>query len=136
MVIEELEEKDIEALVWAVALSGDGQTCITAGFDKTLRVWRVKDGTVRKTIRLSAKPRSVAFSRDDKEFAAGQLDGRIILWRLSTLRAYRAIRAHNFIVESVDFAPDGWTLVSGSFDGTFKLWHLRAGRLIRSFGGK
>jgi WD40 repeat protein len=60
----------------------------------------------------------------------------IRLWDMQTRRELRRIEAHQWLVESLDFSPDGKTLVSGSFDGTVKLWEVEGGRLIRVLGGK
>ena len=118
---------------WEVALSPDGETCVTAGGDSNLiRVIRVKDGRVVRTIRETTQIRSLAISPDGKLFAAGVLRGTITFYSLRTGKRRGSIKAHGFIVSSLDFSPDGKLLVSGSFDGTMKLWNVRTGGLIRT----
>jgi len=118
-------------LVWTLALSPDGETCITGGLDKTLIVWRVKDGKLLKRVQWKADVRGLAISADGKLFAAGRHDGKVVVGNLSPFRPTRVIQGHRFIVESVDFSPNGKLLVSGSFDRTIKLWNARTGRLVR-----
>ena len=136
--------------IWELALSADGKTCISGGMDNTIRLWRVEDGRCLGTIRQSGVVRAVAISPDGELFATGGTEyamprtarpraGRTIrpaylirLWDLGRRRGLRRIAAHRWLVESLDFSPDGKTLVSGSFDGTVKLWHVRTGRLVRS----
>jgi len=118
-------------LIWTLALSPDGETCITGGLDKTLIVWRVKDGRPLKRVQWKADVRGLAISADGKLFAAGRHDGKVVIGNLLPFRPTRIIQGHRFIVESVGFSPDGKTLVSGSFDRTIKLWSVRTGRLVK-----
>lgn len=140
-----------EGGVWVVAISPDGETCVSGGMDKTVRIWSVKEGRLVKTIEQAGVVRAVAISPDGKHFATGgtevglprnfrprpgqEVQGvyYIRAWNLQTGREVGRIDAHQWIVESLDFSPNGTTIVSGSFDDTVKLWDTKTGKLIRSF---
>ena len=118
---------------WVIALSPDGETCVTGGTDQNVRVTRVKDGRAIRTIPQGTKGiRSLAVSPDGKTFAVGVLRGTITFYSLSTGRRRGRISAHRFIVSSLEFSPDGKYLVSGSFDGTAKLWSVKSGKVVRT----
>ena len=137
--------------VWEVALSRSGQTCVSGGADKAFRFWHVSDQRCLKTVRQAGGVRALAISPDQQLLATAGEDsaiprsrrlrpGQVIrpvypirLWSLPACRPVRAIKAHRWIVESLEFSPDGKTLVSGSFDGTVKLWDVKSRRLVRSF---
>ncbi len=125
-----------KSLMWKVAMSPDGKWCAAGSLDKTIKIWDASAGRLVKTLQHAAQVRAVTFSLDSKTLAVGGLRGQIRFWRLPTFVASRPVQAHKFIVESLDYLPDGKTIVSGSFDNTIKLWDARTGRLIREFAGK
>ena len=92
--------------------------------DKTIRLWDVKTGTIRRTLPAQKhEVLCVAFSPDGKVLAASQ-DKIIHLWDIQTYTVRRTLEGHTRWVWSVAFSPDGRTLVSGSHDGTLLLWEL------------
>ena len=92
--------------------------------DKTIRLWDVETGTIRRTLPAQKdEVLCVAFSPDGKVLAASQ-DKIIHLWDMQTHTVHRTLEGHTSWVWSVAFSPDGRTLVSGSLDGTLLLWEL------------
>ena len=92
--------------------------------DKTIRLWDVETGTIRRTLPAQKNEiLCVAFSPDGKVLAASQ-DKIIHLWDIETYTVRRTLKGHTDWVRSVAFSPDGRTLVSGSQDGTLLLWEL------------
>ena len=93
--------------------------------DKTIRLWDVETGTIRRTLPAQKhKVLCVAFSPDGKVLAASHDDTIIHLWDMQTYTVRRTLKGHTDDVRSVAFSPDGKTLVSGSQDGTLLLWEL------------
>ena len=92
--------------------------------DKTIRLWDVETGTLRRTLPAQKNEvLCVAFSPDGKVLAASQ-DKIIQLWDMQTHTVRRTLEGHTSWVWRVAFSPDGRTLVSGSRDGTLLLWEV------------
>ena len=81
---ETLEEvRFIKSDAWAnsVAFSPDGATLASGSWDETVRLWRVSDGSLLRTLEGHTGPVwSVAFSPDGATLASGSDDGTVRLW--------------------------------------------------------
>jgi WD40 repeat protein len=74
--------------VSALAYSPDGQTLATAGTDRTIKLWNIKDGTERVTlIEGVGCVRSISFSPTGEWLAYAGSDLTIKLWHLSDERS-------------------------------------------------
>jgi WD40 repeat protein len=121
--------------VWSVALSPDGQTLASGSADKTIKVWNLDTGQLRRTITgHSDIIRSVTFSPDGQTLASGSGDKTIKLWNLQTGQI-RTLSGHSGPVWSIAISPDGQTLASGSGDNTIKIWNIQTGKLVRTLTG-
>ncbi|HXF85589.1 MAG TPA: hypothetical protein VNK49_09385, partial [Anaerolineales bacterium] len=94
----------------------------SGSLDDTVRLWRVSDGTLLRTLEGHAgEVLSVAFSPDGQILASGSWDYTVRLWRTSDGTLLRTLEGHVGPVRSVAFSPDGQTLASAG-DGTVRLW--------------
>jgi eukaryotic-like serine/threonine-protein kinase len=119
--------------VWAVALSPDGQTLVSGGFDKTIRLWNRETGAVAQMLTGHTDAvRTVAVSRDGQTVASGSSDKTIKIWQLQTGELLHTLAGHSGPVWSVDISSNGQILASGSYDGTIKLWDVQTGELLRT----
>jgi WD40 repeat protein len=111
--------------VFSLAFSRDGKWLASGGFDQTVRLWSVPDGTEQAVLDGHTGPvRSVAFSSDGRRLASASSDGTVRLWDVKTARPISALEGHDEAVCAVAFSPDGQLLASGSEDRTIRLWDL------------
>jgi WD40 repeat protein len=123
----------------AVAFSPDGTMLASVSKDYTVRLWRVSDGTLLRTLRREGgggEGVSVAFSPDGAMVASGTMgtDASIHLWRVSDgtpLRTFRDKDQESPMIMSLAFSPDGATLASS---GPPTLWRVSDGVLLRRLG--
>jgi WD40 repeat protein len=134
-----------EGQIYSVAVSRDGSRIASGADDGTVRVW---DPTTQDTVQtLSADGRwvrSVAFSPDGKQLAAGTYPpygvpadaSTVRLWDLGSGRTLHTLM-HEGLVGSVAFSPDGSRIVSGSSSegtppgprshGVLRIWDAATG---------
>ena len=131
--------------VTAVAVSPDGLTALTGGYDPaSLILWELATG--RQIRSFSGHPgqvTSVAFARDGRTALSGgrtssphhdllqlffpsvfggDYDRTVRLWEVATGRQLRVFRGHSRRINSVALSPDGDTAASASDE--IKLWDL------------
>ena len=121
--------------VLAVRFAPDGRRLVSAGFDKTIRVWDAATG--RALAVLTGHGDTV----DDVAFSTGRPSTRLCipdrtvrLWDAHTLRLLDTL-PHASIVYAVAFSPDGTRLATGCEDNTHSFMGCghtsRSGRIAR-----
>ena len=64
-----------------IAISSDGQFCLSGSWDGTLRLWDLNTGTTtRRFVSHEKDVLSVAFSADNRQIVSGSRDKTIRLW--------------------------------------------------------
>jgi hypothetical protein len=122
--------------VGSVAFSPNGKFLASGGWDETVKLWSVSDGSLVRTLKEHTySVSSVAFSPDGELLASGSSDKTIKLWGVSDGRLVHTLEGHTDWVWSVAFSPDGEFLASGSSDKTIKLWRVSDGSLVRTLEG-
>ena len=122
--------------VTCVALSLDGRTGLSGGFDNAVIVWDVPSGRPIRTLSgHGGSVRTVAISADGTTVASGSDDKTIKLWDLAGNGKVTTLHGHTDRVRSLGFSADGLWLLSGSDDKTIKLWDLTTGKDVRTFEG-
>lgn len=116
-----------------IALSPDGRTLVSAGFDAPLQLWSVPGGQLTATLGKTADASAMAISADGKLLALAS--GNVIqLWSLADKKPAGTITGHGFIINGLAFCPDG-RLLSASSDQSVKLWSVPDGRAAATLRG-
>ncbi|MBD2465023.1 hypothetical protein H6G89_28870 [Oscillatoria sp. FACHB-1407] len=112
-----------------LTLSTDGQTLVSGGQDKAIRVWDVETGQLIKTLQSdSGQVRAVAIAPDGKTVVSGSTDRRVRIWSLTTDQRPLMLAGHTEGVEFIRISPDGKTITSAS-QSEIKRWNLATGEL-------
>jgi len=120
--------------VRAVAVSPDGRTAISGGFDQTAILWDIDAGVARKVLRFHDGAVNAVAALPDGRFATASEDGRVALWTSAGGEPVRVISAHKGPIAGLAVSPDGASLATASWDGTARAFPL-AGGAERVFEG-
>ncbi len=132
--------------VTALVLNPDGKFLASGGWDKTLKIWSLKDGklldsiTAHKQALLSLDFTNYNGSESLTYYlATGSFDQTIKLWNLDKnkekpvlLTNIKTLTNHTGSVHALAIAPQHKILISGSYDQTLKQWDLETGKLLCS----
>jgi len=106
--------------VYSVAFSPDGSLLASGSDDRTIKLWRVSDGSLVRTLTgHTGGVTSVVFSPDGSLIASGSLDRTIRLWRVSDgalLQTYDQETGTGML--SIQFSPNGQLFGYGRTDAT------------------
>lgn len=119
-----------------VAFSPDGRILATGGFDRTVNIWEVGTGRLRRALNgHTGVVRAVAFSPDGVILASASDDRTIKLWDVGSGELKTTLSGHMSYVTSLAFSRSGGALASGSADKTVRVWNVRTGQVTQVFGG-
>jgi WD40 repeat protein len=114
----------------------DGTWLATSSREKSITVWRVKDGSVAARLRVDdGIVTAIAFGPDGHVIAAGTQSGVISTWDPQTESLIGKRIGHEAAVTSLAFHPAGTTIASGIRDGTIRIWDAGDGAPRSWFAG-
>jgi WD40 repeat protein len=115
-----------------VAFSPDGQTLASASSDRTIKLWRVTDGTLLQTLAGHDDViRAVAWSPEGRQLASASFDRTLRLWSaLDGQLVWVAQDPTDYRFRTVAFSPDGRFLVSGNRDFSVALYDTPSGTKV------
>ena len=108
---------------------------ISAGVDKTARIWQVFDRSKNQHQEIY----STAFSPTSPVlYASAKGNNKINIWRKDTDKeqVILTLPGHQKTVSQIKYSPDGKIIASASWDKTIKLWHAETGELINTLKHK
>ncbi len=127
-----------EGMLFAAALSPDGQTLAVGGFlDKNgavnvgnIRLIDLRTGELTRLLHGHENViNALAFSPDGTTLASGSADTTVRLWDVASGECRQVLRGHTNNVYSVAFSPDGRQVASSSDDHTARVWEAASGTL-------
>jgi WD40 repeat protein len=112
---------------------------VSAGLDRTVRLWRGLQPQLVRTYRLPGDSAAVAIAPDAGFVAMGSADGVVRFQRSPGLRGpgahtVQTLKAHAGGVTAIALGPSG-LLASAGEDGSLKLWTLHPRRMVRALDG-
>jgi WD40 repeat protein len=126
-------------IVHAVQWLPDSKTVISAGADRTIRIWNAQSGKSLANLKGHSGPvMCLAVSPDGKLLCSGSLDQTIRVWDTAQWKPLRALTNHLGPVQTVQFvtvsAPSTSRITylsSAGDDRTVRLWQPENGRMVR-----
>jgi WD40 repeat protein/serine/threonine protein kinase len=122
-----------EAGTTCVAFAASGNRLITAGWDRTLRIWDLSGGMDRTPAPLvlhghTGCVTALSVDRTGKRVASVGADHTIRLWSLDQTRPERAISSGlGRRITCLSYSADGSRLAMAGYDGTVRLRDLETG---------
>ena len=122
--------------VTAVALTRDGTRAVSAGGDRTLKIWDLERGEPVRTLTghedwVSA----VALTPDGSRAVSASGDRTLKIWDLERGEPLHTLAGQAAWVSAVALTPDGTRAVSASGDCTLKIWDLERAEPLRTLEG-
>lgn len=123
--------------VWAMAPYGD--TLVSGGCDRDVRVWDLKTGQAVHMLRghtSTVRCLKIAASPDSSQpnlAISGSRDTTLRIWDIQKGICRHVLVGHQASVRCLDIHGD--LVVSGSYDTTARIWSISEGRCLRTLQG-
>ncbi|HEX3147611.1 MAG TPA: serine/threonine-protein kinase [Gemmataceae bacterium] len=123
------------AVVTSLTFAPNGDYVASAGSDKTVRIWNVKDGTQKAVLEKHGGPvYAVAFDPTSKILASAGWDRSIRLWDVETSKDLKTFPTREDIW-SLAFCPVGKHLFVGGQDRTARWMDVDNGSTLKTYRG-
>jgi len=129
-------ELNTDAWVRGLALTPDGKTLITGGYDGRLIWWPVAAETPEPIRAIEAHDgwvRAVAVSPDGTLVASVGNDLKVRLWNADDGTLVREMAGHESHIYNVIFHPEGKRLVTGDLMANLIDWDVETGKRLRTW---
>jgi WD40 repeat protein len=124
-----------EGAVNSVAISPDGQTIVSGGEDKTVRLWNLQGQFLTlNPLTHGGAVKAVAISPDGQTIVSGSDDKTVRLWDIQGNPIGQPLE-HEAEVKKVAISPDGQKIVSVN-DGKVYVWDIQGNLIGQPFQPK
>ena len=123
------------APITSLAISPNDEFFAIGSFENNIRIRRLEDGKIIRSINVGSGVSSLCFSPDGKLLAIGGFNHLIKLWNIETGEECCAFSGHEELISSIQFSPDGKQLISSSGDSTIKIWQIENQELLETLRG-
>src|SRR5271166_2212389 len=114
------------------AFSPDGVRILTAGRDKTAKLWDAASGKLLASFAHKGRVFQGVFSLDGSRILTASADGTAKLWDATSGKLLTSFD-HQDEVNHATFSPDGTRILTASADNSAKLWDAASGKPMASF---
>ncbi len=115
------EFKAHDSAITAMSLSGDGRLIITAGSDRTLKVWDAQSQMLRGTLLLD-EGAATSLSVRNNRAATSHASGSVVLYDLDSLRRLYRFKRNDASITASTFAGSEDRVAAVGPDGTVAVW--------------
>ena len=107
-----------------ISLSQDGKYALSASWDKTVRLWNLKEGVSKKLFQGHTKDvLAVALSSDNKMVLTGGRDASLKLWTVNAENKHTVENAHSKWISCIKFGDvKSKAFFTGGWDNDVNVW--------------
>ncbi len=130
-----IETKRHRWLPISVAVSPDGSTLATAGYDGVIHLWEASSGKhVRALVGHNSYVFGIVWSPDGAVLASsGSYDATVRIWNPKTGMTLRTLKGHKGYTGWLTWSPDGRTLVvTGGTSGFATFWDVNNSKQLKT----
>jgi WD40 repeat protein/DNA-binding SARP family transcriptional activator len=120
--------------VWSARFGPDGTQAVSAGDDRSARIWDLASGT-SIVLPHPVPVYGASFSPDGKRVATAGADGVVRIWDAGGRGAPRRIPVDDEALEWVQFSEDGRRLVTAGDDGVVRVFDAGGGPPLEELTG-
>ena len=100
---------------------------------QTLEVWNIKSGTqIAELTEHQCLITTVVFSPSGEHLISGDVDGKLVVWRVQLWEKQHAFIGHAKAIVTVTFHPNGKQFATAVRDGGYHLWDVASGEQLGS----
>ncbi|MGE0610469.1 MAG: c-type cytochrome domain-containing protein, partial [Pirellulales bacterium] len=113
--------------LYGAALSPDGTTLATGGYDEAIKLWNAADGTeLRNVVGHNGAVYDVAFRPDGKILASASADRTVKLWEVATGERLETLGQSLKELYTLAWSPDGQRIAAAGVDNRIRVWQISA----------
>lgn len=107
-----------------LALASDQTTVITAGAQKTLTYWDLRQAEPVRNIPLQEEVNTLGISTNDQYIATAGSDLIVKLWDYRMAKEVSHGKGHSAYISSLAWSPDGKQVISTGLDHSIMVWNV------------